>query len=226
MFDKVTLLYEGRQIYFGPISAAKQYFVDLGFTCADLATTADFLTSLTNPEERIVREGYELRVPRTPEDFEHMWRASTDRTRLIQELDDSQLKHSNEAEEIARLQQARRAEKTTRWYADGELVYTHGDTCSYNLSPRVSPYTVSFSRQTMICIARGFQRLLNNLSVPISGIIGNAIMGAITGSVFYNLQPDTGSFYTRGALIFFATLINATSSAFEVCPKTPFLKPH
>lgn len=47
-------------------------------------------------------------------------------------------------------------------------------------------------------------------------------MGAITGSVFYNLKLDTSSFYSRGALIFFATLINATSSAFEVCLNTPF----
>lgn len=42
-------------------------------------------------------------------------------------------------------------------------------------------------------------------------------MGTIIGSVFYNLRVDTSSFYSRGALIFFATMINATSSAFEVC---------
>ncbi len=113
MFDKVIVLYQGRQIYFGPISAAKQYFLDLGFVCADLATTADFLTSLTNPAERKVREGYELRVPRTPEDFERVWMASADRARLMQEIRDTQDRFPNEAEGLLRLRKAREAEKVT-----------------------------------------------------------------------------------------------------------------
>ena len=31
LFDKVTVLYEGRQIYFGPAAKAKAYFEELGF---------------------------------------------------------------------------------------------------------------------------------------------------------------------------------------------------
>jgi len=41
-------------------------------------------------------------------------------------------------------------------------------------------------------------------------------MALIIGSVFYNLQPYTTSFYSRGALLFFAVLLNAFSSALEV----------
>lgn len=110
----MTLLYEGRQIYFGPINAAKQFFVDLGFTCSDLATTADFLTSLTNPAERNVREGYELLVPQTPEEFENVWRTSDDRARLMEEIKDTRQMFSNEAEALIKLQQAREVEKMTR----------------------------------------------------------------------------------------------------------------
>jgi hypothetical protein len=47
VFDKVTVLYEGRQIYFGRIETAKQYFVDQGWNCLDRQTTADFLTAVT-----------------------------------------------------------------------------------------------------------------------------------------------------------------------------------
>lgn len=32
-FDKVTVLYEGRQIYFGRTGSAKAYFEGLGFDC-------------------------------------------------------------------------------------------------------------------------------------------------------------------------------------------------
>lgn len=41
-------------------------------------------------------------------------------------------------------------------------------------------------------------------------------MALIIGSVFYNLQENTGSFYSRSALIFFAILMNAFGSALEV----------
>ena len=63
-FDKVLLLYEGRQIYFGTTASAKTYFTNLGFVCPERSTTADFLCSLTNPLERKMINGYESKVSR------------------------------------------------------------------------------------------------------------------------------------------------------------------
>ncbi|KAJ3500501.1 hypothetical protein NM208_g17128 [Fusarium decemcellulare] len=59
LFDKATVIYEGRQIFFGRADAAKQYFVNLGFECPPRQTTPDFLTSMTAPLERVVRPGFE-----------------------------------------------------------------------------------------------------------------------------------------------------------------------
>lgn len=87
IFDKVVVLYEGRQIYFGPTAEAKAFFVNMGFHCTERATTGDFLTSLTNPAERVIREGFENRVPRTSDEFADAWRRSQDRSRLIQEIE-------------------------------------------------------------------------------------------------------------------------------------------
>lgn len=33
LFDRVTVLYEGKQIFFGRIHEAKAYFENLGFEC-------------------------------------------------------------------------------------------------------------------------------------------------------------------------------------------------
>ncbi|KAF5014922.1 hypothetical protein F66182_13926, partial [Fusarium sp. NRRL 66182] len=52
IFDKAVVLYEGRQIYFGPATRAKDYFVNLGFECPARQTDPDFLTSMTSPNER------------------------------------------------------------------------------------------------------------------------------------------------------------------------------
>lgn len=82
-FDNVTVLYKGRQIYFGPVDAASNYFTSLGFERPNHATTADFLTSLTNPAERIVRSGFEKRVPNSPDEFAKAWKHSTEAEALL-----------------------------------------------------------------------------------------------------------------------------------------------
>jgi hypothetical protein len=70
--------------------------------------------------------------------------------------------------------------------------------------------------QVKLCVRRGFQRLRGDLSLLLTGMIGNTIIALIIGSVFYNLQNDTASLYSRGALLFFAVLLNAFSSSLEV----------
>lgn len=79
-----------------------------------------------------------------------------------------------------------------------------------------SPYTLSVVQQVNLCVVRGFQRLRRDASLTLTQLIGNTIMALIIGSVFYNLRDDTSSFYSRGALLFFAVLLNAFSSALEV----------
>lgn len=79
-----------------------------------------------------------------------------------------------------------------------------------------SPYTISTAEQINLCVIRGFQRLKGDASLTISQLIGNFIMALVIGSVFFDLQPYTTSFYSRGALLFFAVLLNAFSSALEV----------
>lgn len=82
-FDLVVLLYEGRQIFFGKTTAAKTYFINLGFECTKGLTTSDFLTSMTDPMGRVIREGYEMSVPRSPDEFAQRWKESSERAVLI-----------------------------------------------------------------------------------------------------------------------------------------------
>ncbi|KAE8362635.1 P-loop containing nucleoside triphosphate hydrolase protein [Aspergillus caelatus] len=93
-FDKVLLLYEGRQIYFGPAEKAAEYFIRLGFIRPPRATTADFLTSLTNAKERRVRPGFEAQVPRTPDEFAVAWRRSPEWQAIRKEVEEFDQLHS------------------------------------------------------------------------------------------------------------------------------------
>jgi hypothetical protein len=70
--------------------------------------------------------------------------------------------------------------------------------------------------QVKICLERGFDRLNGDLATFFSGTIGNFCMALILSSVFFNLPATTDSFFSRGALLFYAVLIAAFSSALEV----------
>jgi ATP-binding cassette, subfamily G (WHITE), member 2, PDR len=85
-FDKVVLLHEGRQIFFGPVGAAKAYFTALGFVCPERSTTADFLTSLTNSRGRVVRTGYQSQAPRAAGGFAEIWKRSREHAKLLQDI--------------------------------------------------------------------------------------------------------------------------------------------
>ena len=60
----------------------------LGFECPLRQTTADYLTSLTSPAERIVRKGFEGKTPFTPDEFAEVWQKSEDRAQLLKEIDE------------------------------------------------------------------------------------------------------------------------------------------
>jgi len=110
------VLYEGRQIYFGNKDAGKKFFVDMGFYCPERATTADFLTSITSPNERQAREGWESRVPRTPDDFAARWRDSEERARLLADIDAFDREFPISGAPLEKFLQSRKAEQARHQY--------------------------------------------------------------------------------------------------------------
>lgn len=66
LFDKATVIYQGQQIYFGPASRAKEYFINRGFEYPARQPTPNFLPSMACLAERIPRPGYN--PPRTADD--------------------------------------------------------------------------------------------------------------------------------------------------------------
>ena len=192
-FDKVTLLYEGHEIFFGPIGGAKAYFEDLGFICPKRSSTADFLCSITAPRERSVQRGYPHAIPRDAKDFEEVWRHSAQRQQLVKSIEAYEQRFPVSSMEPR-------------------------DRSRYGRFPfirRRSPYRIGLFEQVQICTTRGFQRLLRDLPPTISAIGGNVIVSIILGSMFYNMPEDTSSFFGRGVLLFFTILTNTFLASFE-----------
>ncbi|KAK3950278.1 ABC-2 type transporter-domain-containing protein [Pseudoneurospora amorphoporcata] len=197
LFDKAVVLYEGRQIFFGRADEAKQYFVNLGFECPTRQTTPDFLTSMTSPTERIVRPGFEGKAPRTPDEFAAAWKNSAEYKSLQTEIEEYKKEHPINGPDAEAFRASKKAQQ-----AKGQRAK--------------SPLTLSYVQQVQLCLWRGWRRLIGDPSITMGSLVGNFIMALIISSVFYNLQNTTDSFYQRGALLFFAILMNAFSSALEI----------
>lgn len=215
LFDKVTVIYEGRQIFFGRTDEAKAYFEGLGFCCEwnrysgftdpdsdcnptgpDRQTIPDFLTSMTSQSERQIRPGYENLAPRTPHEFAALWRASKQHVSLMADIAAYDSVHPPK-DRLEEFQQSIRAERSS-WQR------------------LKSPYMITYPRQVKLCLWRGWKRLVADPEFTISSLVYNIMVGFVLGSMFFNLKADSGTFYYRGGLIFFALLFNAFASEMEV----------
>lgn len=193
----MIVLYEGRQIFFGPTSEAKEYFEQLGFVCPEQQTTADFLTSMTSHQERIYRPGFEDRAPRSADEFARAWQSSPQRAQLLEEIDRYLKEHPFGGEHYQNFVASRQAEKS-------------------NSQRTKSPYTLSYIEQIQLTSWRSWVMLKNDPTITFTLLITNLFEALIVSSLFYNLPPDTSSMERRALLLFFVVIINAFSSILEV----------
>ncbi|KAM0664571.1 hypothetical protein ACQRIU_006429 [Beauveria bassiana] len=199
LFDKATVLYEGRQIYFGPAGQAKRYFEDMGWYCPPRQTTGDFLTSITNPGERQTRDGFENKVPRTPEDFEKAWLQSADRRALLAEIDahDREFSGSNQEHSVAQLRERKNAMQAR------------------HVRPK-SPYLISTWMQIKANTRRAYQRIWGDISAQSAQVASHVFIALIVGSAFYGNPATTDGFFARGSVLFIAILMNALTAISEI----------
>ena len=197
IFDKVLVLYEGRQIFFGKTHQAAEYFIKMGFECPSRQPTPDFLTSMTSPQERLVRPEFEGRTPRTPDEFAERWKRSPERARLVAEIEAYEHAHRLNGKDLEKFKASRKAQQSKRQRIK-------------------SPFTLSYGQQTMLCLKRGFWRLKAGPSLTITQLFSNVVMSLIIASIFYNLSPTTSSFFQRGSLLYLAIIVNALSNVLEI----------
>ncbi|KAK1701651.1 ABC-2 type transporter [Colletotrichum lupini] len=197
VFDKVVVLFEGRQIYFGKTTEARAYFEGLGFICPEQQTTADFLTSMTSHQERVIRPGWESKTPRSPDEFACAWKASQQRARLLEDVEDYLQRHPFGGEHYQKFLESRRIDQSKSQRQN-------------------SPFTLSYMEQMRLTLWRSWVMLKGDPSITLTMLITNIFEALIISSLFYNLPTNTSSFFRRGILLFFTVIINAFGSILEI----------
>ena len=188
-FDKVLLIDGGECCFFGHADEAVEYFKSLGFAQPARWTSADFLTSVVDEHERHIQDGYDEKIPRTPQQFAEAFRSSDIAKRNLEEVEEFERESHRQAEE-------RRAAQSK--------------------ATKKKNFTIPFHQQVWVCTKRQFLVMLGDrqsLAGKWGGILFQAL---IVGSLFYDLPATSAAVFQRGGVLFFALLFNALLALAEL----------
>ncbi|KAL5364493.1 ABC-2 type transporter-domain-containing protein [Aspergillus floccosus] len=197
LVDKVLLIDEGRMLYQGPASAAKAYFEDLGYECAEMQTVSDFLTSITVPERRRFKPGWEHRAPKGPVELEQAFRKSAAYEKITRSMDEyenqqlgSTLGPGSANSSLEDFKKAIKEDKS-------------------RFARASSPYTISLFRQVVLATQRQVWQIRGHMSPLYIKLISCVIYGLLIGSMFYNQPQTTDGMYSRGGVLFYSSILLA-----------------
>lgn len=195
LFDKVLVLDEGRQIYYGPMSDARPFMEGLGFMCDDSANVADFLTGVTVPTERRIRQGFQDRFPRTAEAIREEYEKTSIHADMLKEYD-----YPNTAE--------------AKTNTDNFKEAINHDKDKY--LPKDSVLTTSFPAQVKACVTRQYQIVWGDKPTFILKQVSTLVQALVVGSLFYASPDNSSGLFSKSGALFFALLYNSLTAMSEV----------
>ncbi|KAJ5859609.1 hypothetical protein N7534_004886 [Penicillium rubens] len=199
-FDRVMLMYEGKMIFCGPATRAKEYFIALGFSCPERQTTADFLTAVTSPSERVFQDTYTGPRYETAEALARAFRNSKEYQQLQEEM-------KRYSEQVA-------SDQSITCSFEEEVRRTRSRFVSKSSSEISSIWT-----QSLATLRRQYQLIWRDWSTLLTVLVLTAVNAVIASSAYYMApKTATGSFERSGALFF--SLVYFTLNALTEVPKT------
>ncbi|KAJ7687385.1 ABC-2 type transporter-domain-containing protein [Mycena rosella] len=206
LFDKVMVMSEGRQVFFGPPSEARAYFEALGYKALPRQSTADYLTGCTDPNERQFAPGRSADdTPSTPGALESAFQSS----KLCKELDAKRQEYKVLMETEKADQEAFRAAVA----ADKKKGVS-----------KKSPYTLGFVGQVRALTARQFQMKMQDKFHLYTSFTLSTVLAIVIGAAFINLPTTSAGAFTRGGVIF-AALLTTCLDAFGEMPSQMLGRP-
>lgn len=194
-FDKVLVLDQGQQLYYGPRQQAVPFMEDLGFVCVDGSNKGDFLTGVTVPTERRIASGYEKTCPRTTAEIAAVYQQSAIKSEMIKE---------------------------SRQYSESDMAVKNTEAFQQSVAEerhrglRNSPVTANFFQQVRIAALRQCSLLWGDRSTMIIKQVATLVQALIGGSLFYDAPENNLGLFIKSGAIFFSTLYHALLALGEV----------
>ncbi|CAE6460847.1 unnamed protein product [Rhizoctonia solani] len=201
-FDKVLLIDEGRQVYFGPAKEAREYMLSLGFRNLPRQTTADYLTGCTDPNERAFAEGRSAAdVPSTPDQLAQAFQQSKYWSQMIAERESIQDQWRNDENEPS----GARAEFLRATKEEKRKHVSHKD-----------PHVANFFSMVKTLVWRQWLMQIQDTFSIFTSFATAIIISILCGTVYLNLPLTSAGAFTRGGVIFLALLFNALNAFSEL----------
>ncbi|KEF60199.1 ATPase [Exophiala aquamarina CBS 119918] len=188
LFDKVLVLDEGREIFFGEREAARPFMEELGFLCDDSANVADFLTGVTVPTERAIKPDFEDSFPRTAAAIQAQYHNSLIKKRMEASYDFAA------------------SEDAKKYTAEFKAAIKQD---KHKSLPKKSPLTTPITVQILNCIIRQYQIIWGDKATFFIKQISGLIQALVAGSLFYNAPDTSAGLFVKGGALFYALLYNS-----------------
>ncbi|GKU14813.1 unnamed protein product, partial [Fusarium langsethiae] len=195
-FDKVLVLDEGKQIFYGPQKDAVPFMEDLGFVRDSGSNKGDFLTGVTVPTERRVAPGYENTFPHDADGVRASYNRSVIKARMIEECQAYPI--SVEAAENTAVFKEMVAREKQKYV------------------PANSPTTANLAMQVQAAVTRQYQIMWGDKSTLFMKQGATLIQAFLGGSLFYSAPDNSAGLFLKGGALFFSILYNALLALSEV----------
>ncbi|XP_051919262.1 broad substrate specificity ATP-binding cassette transporter ABCG2 [Hippocampus zosterae] len=184
LFDSLTLLVNGRQVYHGPAHSALDYFSEIGYVCEPHNNPADFFLDVINGDSAAIA--------------------------VDGEDADSVLK-SRQGIEDKLVEEYRTCSDFKRTKAELERII-QGKKTSQSTPSRTITYNTGFLTQFRWVLKRTFRNLLLNPQTSIAQVAVTLFLALVVGAIFFNVQEDQSGIQNRFGALFFITVNQCFSS--------------
>jgi len=195
LFDKVLVIDEGKEIYYGPLKEARPFMEELGFVCVDGANVGDFLTGVTVPTERKIHESHKSDFPKTANEI----RAAYEKTEIKKKMEADYDYHSTD---------------TAKSHTEDFIQAVQYD--RHKSLPNSSQLTVSFIAQVNACIIRQSQIIWGDKATIIIQQAVVFIQALVSGSLFYDAPNTSSGLFIKGGALFLSLVFNSLLAMSEV----------
>lgn len=188
LFDSLTLLVNGKQVYHGPAQRALEYFSDIGYTCEPHNNPADFFLDVINGDSTAVALS---NVNSEDLDLETKSKSTSEiEDKLVEEYKNCHYYKQTKAE-LATIIQGKPAPIARS---------------------RTITYNTSFLTQFRWVLKRTFRNLMLNPQTSVAQVAVTLFLALVVGAIFFNVQDDESGKQNRFGALFFIVVNQCFSS--------------
>uniref|UniRef100_A0A673VYX1 ATP-binding cassette, sub-family G (WHITE), member 2a n=1 Tax=Salmo trutta TaxID=8032 RepID=A0A673VYX1_SALTR len=186
LFDSLTLLVSGKQVYHGPAQSALDYFSNIGYTCEPHNNPADFFLDVINGDSTAIA-------------FNRIKDADGEVTSSRQNIEDHLVQEY----------------RGSQYYGESKAQLeriTMNREYSVKTPSRTITYNTSFSTQFRWVLKRTFTNLILNPQTSFAQIGVTVFLAVIVGAIFFGVKNDQSGLQNRMGALFFITTNQCFSS--------------